>query len=120
MQHSMVLAEVSTTMRMMAAGGSKCGMNCFPLLYCLWLQNMPTYYSRPPWVFKMERFQEKKEKSKDWFSDPVYSHFGGYKMCLHVDANEYGSGKHTHVSAYIYLMQGDNDGNLKWSFIGTI
>ena len=50
----------------------------------------------------------------------MYSYFGGYKMCLRVDANGYGGKKGTHVSVYIYLMQGDNDGNLKWPFKGTI
>ena len=28
----------------------------------------------------MEDFNEKKQKNEGWFSDPVYSHFGGYKM----------------------------------------
>ena len=32
----------------------------------------------------MEDFNEKKQKNEVWFSDPVYSHFGGYKMCLKV------------------------------------
>ena len=50
-----------------------------PLPLRRWLQNTPTCYPRPSWVFKMEGFQEKKEKSEEWYSDPVYSHFGGYK-----------------------------------------
>ena len=91
-----------------------------PLPLCDWLQNTPTCYPRPPWVIKMEEFQEKKEKNDDWYSDPVYSHLGGYKMCLNVVANGHGDGKGTHVSVYIYLMRGDNDDNLKWPFKGTI
>ena len=91
-----------------------------PLPFCTWLQNTPTCYPRPPWVIKMEGFQEKKEKNEQWFSDPVYSHFGGYKMCLRVDANGNKKGKGTHVSVYITLMRGDNDDNLKWPFRGTI
>ncbi len=74
----------------------------------------------PPWVIRMEGFQKKKEENEEWFSDPVYSHFGGYKMCLKVYANGDGLMKGTHVSVYIYLMQGDNDDNLKWPFKGTI
>ena len=85
-----------------------------------WLQNTPTCYPRPPWVIKMERFLEKKEKNEDWYSDPVYSHFGGYKMCLRVNANGHKGAKGTHVSVYTYLMRGDNDDNLKWPFKGTI
>ena len=91
-----------------------------PLPFCNWLQNTPTRYPRPPWVIKMEGFQEKKENNAVWYSDPVYSHFGGYKMCLNVDANGSGDAKGTHVSVFIYLMKGDNDDNLKWPFKGTI
>ena len=91
-----------------------------PLNFNCWLQNTPTCYPRVPQVFMMEGFQEKKEKDLCWYSDPVYSHFGGYKMCLKVCANGSGDGKGTHVSAYIYLMRGDNDDSLKWPFKGTI
>ena len=91
-----------------------------PLPFCAWLQNTPSCYPRPPWVIKMEGFHEKKEKSKEWFSDPVYSHFGGYKMCLKVYSNGNGDGEGTHVSVYVYLMRGDNDDKLKWPFKGTI
>ena len=47
-----------------------------------WLQNTPTCYPRSPWVIKVVGFQEKKENDEWWYSDPVYSHFGGYKMLL--------------------------------------
>ena len=93
-------------------------VSILPLLFRPWLQNTPTCYPHPLWVIKMEGFQKK--ENEEWFSDPVYSHFGGYKMCLNVDANGYGEGKGTHVSVYVTLMQGDNDDNLKWPFKGTI
>ena len=91
-----------------------------PLPFRRWLQNTPTCYPRPPSIFKMEGFQEKKEKNEVVYSVPVYSHFGGYKMCLKVLANGNRNGKDTHVSVYIFLMRGDNDNNLKWPFKGTI
>ena len=91
-----------------------------PLPFCKWLQTAPTCYPRPPWVIKMEGFQEKKENDEEWNSDPVYSHFGGYKMCLQVYANGNIKVKGTRVSVFIYLMRGDNDDNLKWLFKGTI
>ena len=68
----------------------------------------------PPWVMKMTGFQGKKKKDIEWISDPVYSHFGGYKMCLKVYANGNGDGEGTHVSVYVYLMRGDIDDNLRW------
>ena len=96
------------------------GTPTIPLLLCNWLQNTPTCYPRPPWVMKMKKFLEMKENGCSWFSDPVYSHFGGYKMCLRVDANGLRSAKGTHVSVSAHLMRGDNDDNLKWPFKGTI
>ena len=95
-------------------------VSMLPLSFRPWLQNIPTCYPCPPWVIKMGGFQEKKEKNEEWFSDPVFSHFGGYKMCLNVDANGYGDGEGTHVSVFTYLMRGDNDDHLKWPFKGTI
>ena len=91
-----------------------------PLPLRRWLQNTPTCYPRPPWVIKMVEFEKKEGENEAWFSDPVHSHFGGYKMCLRVDANGRGDAKGTHVSAYIFLLRGDNDDNLKWPFKGTI
>ena len=92
-----------------------------PLEQKTWLMNKVLQKEPvPPWVIKIEGFQKNKEENEEWFSDPVYSHFGGYKMCLRVDANGHKEGKGTHVSVYIYLMRGDNDDNLKWPFKGTI
>ena len=119
-QLRMGLSEVSATVRMMATGRAKGDVNHLPAAFCPWTQNTPTSYPRPPWVIKMEGFQEKKEVKKGWYSDPVYSHFGGYKMCLNVGANGNRSGKGTHVSVFVNLMRGDNDDNLKWPFKGTI
>ena len=92
-----------------------------PLEQKSWLQNKVLQKERlPPWVFRMEGFQEKKENDKVWFSDPVYSHFGGYKMCLWVCSNGDRDLKGTHVSVFINLVRGENDDNLKWPFKGTI
>ena len=91
-----------------------------PLLFRPWLQSTATRYPRPPWIIELGRYQEKKEKDEEWFSYPVHSHFGGYKMCLKVYANGVSEGKGTHVSVYVYLMRGDNDDNLKWPFKGTV
>ena len=91
-----------------------------PLLLRHWLQNTPTCYPRPLWVLNMDGFQERMGNNEVWFSDPVYSHFGGYKMCLCVYANGQRYSKGTHVSVYVNLMQGNNDDNLKWPFRGTI
>ena len=93
----------------MDGGEAKRDNSHLPLPFHRWLQNTPTCYPRPPWVFKMEEFQKKKEKNEQWFSDPVYSHFGAYKMCLCVYANGRNNMNGTHVFVFICLMRGDND-----------
>ena len=90
-----------------------------PLEQKTWLTNKVLQKEPvPPWVIKMVGFQMKKKD--EWYSDPVYSHFGGYKMRLRVDANGDGDGKGTHVSVFVYMMRGDNDDHLKWPVKGTI
>lgn len=74
----------------------------------------------PPVQFRMHNFEGLKTTGKEWFSEPFFTHPKGYKMCLNIDANGYGEGKDTHVSVFIYLMQGDFDSQLKWPFQGNI
>ena len=114
MQHSMLLSEVLTT------GRDKCDTSHLPVPCRRWLQNTPTCYPCPPWVLKMKGFQEKKERNEVWFNNPVYSHFGGYRMCLCVLPNGQNEGNGTHVSVVACIIQGGNDDNLKWPFKGTI
>ena len=117
MQLGTAVTELSMSIRLIASGEAKPDASLLSLPFRPWLESRPTCYPLPPLVFKIDEFQKKKENSYSWFSDPVYSHFGGYKMCLRVDAKvQFG----THVSVYIYLMQGHNDDNLKWPFEWTI
>ena len=48
---------------------------------------------------KMDKFRENKEIEAECFmiSDPLYSHFGRYKMCLRVDANGISKGGHMNL-----------------------
>ena len=47
-----------------------------------------------------------------------YSHDKGYKMCLRVYPAGNGSGKDTHLSAYLYFMKGPHDDELTWPLRG--
>ena len=40
----------------------------------------------PSPVFTMTNFKWHKNDKAQWFSPPFYSHIGGYKMCISVDA----------------------------------
>ena len=73
-----------------------------------------------PCIFKMIEFSRYKSSNKDWYSPPFYTHPGGYKMCIRVDANGNDEGAGTHVSVYAYLMKERNDDNLPWPFIGKV
>ena len=114
--HAMVLRYLCTQFQ----SRDQPDISLLPLICRPWLQNLPTSYPRPPWVIKMDGFQEKKESGSRWFSDPVYSHFGGYKMCLSVYPNGISTGEGNFVSLFVHLLRGDNDDNLKWPFQGTI
>ena len=74
----------------------------------------------PPPAIIMTNFNQHKSAGDTWYSPPFFSHIGGYKMCLRVDANGLMSGAGTHVSVFVYLMRGEYDDNLLWPFSGHI
>ena len=108
------------------AYAAKCGSHnntqasLLPIAFRPWHQSTPTCYPRAPCVIEMGGIREKMEKKAEWFSHPVYSHFGGYKMCLKVSMNGISKGGHAYLCILIYWMKGDNDVNLNWPFKGTI
>ena len=78
-----------------------------------------------PLIVKFDQYDEHlKTEDAKWFSDPFFTHDGGYKMCLRVMANGNGdgkgSGKGTHISAHFYLMQGEHDSTLVWPYSGKL
>ena len=74
----------------------------------------------PPFKFIMSEFRKYKQNEQQWFSPGFYTHFGGYRLCISVDASGSGEGEGTHMSVYVNLMKGEYDGNLKWPFKGSI
>ena len=79
--------------------------------------NNPSSVFIPPPVFTMTNFEQHRRDGKRWFSPPFYSHIGGYKMCISVDANSY---RNTHISLFFHMMRGEYDDNLKWAFHGEV
>ena len=71
-------------------------------------------------VFNMTKYHRHKSSKQGWYSPPFYTHPGGYKMCVGVNANGCGAATGTHVSVFVYLMKGKNDDNLPWPFTGEI
>ena len=74
----------------------------------------------PPPEIVLDNFEKLKNKNKRWYCSPFYTHIGGYKMCLRIDANGCGSGENTHVSVAVHMMKGEFDSHLQWPFKGEI
>ena len=73
-----------------------------------------------PCAFKMPGYTLHKSLKQEWYGPPFYSHPGGYKMRIRVDANGCLDGKGTHVSVFAHLMRGRNDDILEWPFTGKV
>ena len=71
-------------------------------------------------VFQLPGYTSKKEKNETFYSTPFYSHPGGYKMYIRIDANGVGDGEGTHVSVYTKILEGRYDNQLHWPFLGTV
>ena len=87
---------------------------------CPDLPNPPSPVFIPPPDFVVTDFEKHKKKGDSWYSPPFYSHIGGYKFCIRVDANGTGDGKGTHVGVDVHMMRGEYDDNLKWPFKGEV
>ena len=74
----------------------------------------------PPVTMVMRGFISWKMRGLTWYSPSFYSHIGGYRMCLRVDANGARSGANTHMIVSVHLKQGEYDDNLVWPFRGNV
>ena len=66
--------------------------------------------------FVMTDFTKEKLKDKpgDWKSPAMYTHTGGYKFCIGVDANGSGVNRGKSISVNVWAMPGGHDNSLKW------
>ena len=66
--------------------------------------------------FEMRNFsaEKKKDEVNDWKSPAMYTHLGGYKFCVGVDANGYHSGHGKSIYVDLWFMLGEFDDQLKW------
>ena len=69
---------------------------------------------RIPFHFVMPNFAKLKANSTEWYSPPFYTHHGGYRLSLRVEANGYASLKGKYVSWCLYTEPGEYDDLLKW------
>ena len=66
--------------------------------------------------FEMRNFSAEKMNNKpsDWKSPAMYTHVGGYKFCVGVDANGWDSGRGKSIYVDLWFMPGEFDEQLKW------
>lgn len=57
---------------------------------------------------------QKKGDFGDWYSEPFYSHPGGYKLRLNIATNGAREVRNTHLSSLLILLKGENDSKLTW------
>ena len=69
---------------------------------------------RGPFYFIVPNFTKLKANSTEWYSPPFYTHPGGYRLSLRVQANWYGSDSVKRVSWCLYTEPGEYDELLKW------
>ena len=69
-----------------------------------------------PATFRMSNYAEHKETGLVWYTPPFFI-VNGYKMCLAVHVNGFGTGKGTHLSLCLHQMVGEYDSQLKWPFL---
>ena len=64
----------------------------------------------------MRNFSAAKDKDKpsDWKSPAMYTHLGGYKFCVGVDANAIDSVSGNSIYVDLWSMPGEFDEQLKW------
>lgn len=82
----------------------------------LWQVLLTTLYSSDddvtPVIVKMSNFDERMKSKEGWYSEPFFAFKEGYKICL--NAVIYSDDEGSHISVFLYLMNGPYDDQLKW------
>ena len=68
----------------------------------------------------MNGFAAKNREKERWWSEPFYTHPRGYKMALMINCNGNHEATEMYLSAYIGILQGEFDHQLKWPFRDTV
>ena len=76
-------------------------------------------FTRPVTLTEFKKHQAK-GGAGSWHSDKFYNHPGGYFFKLNIDTNGYDEALGTHLTAYLFLHDGDNDDKLKWPIKCTV
>ena len=68
----------------------------------------------------MENFKALKSTDSEWNSLPFYTHPRGYKLCLRIIPNGFGSGKDWYISVFLCAVKGEFDEHLMWPTVVSV
>ena len=74
----------------------------------------------PPFYFTISSFKHYQKNEFTFFSEPFYSHPGGYKMRVKIHPNGFGDAKGAYMGLYVSILHGEFDDQLRWPFNGSI
>ena len=74
----------------------------------------------PPLQMVVDNFSQRRSDDDCWYSDPFFSHRGGYKLCLEVYPNGYRSSRGKWVSIFVTLLKGEYDDYLNWPLSASL
>ena len=84
------------------------------------LQTHTTPLPVPPFYFSLTDFKHYQNTELTFYSEPFYSHPGGYKMRVKIHPNGKGDARGAYVSLYVGIVRGEFDDQLRWPFNGSI
>ena len=87
---------------------------------CVSLQTHASPLPLPPFYFIMGNVNHYQKHNYMFWSEPFYSHPGGYKMLVSVYPNGFGISAGTHLTLDIFLLRGEFDDKLRWPFNGEV
>ena len=110
------LSSVLLSSQLHTPGSNSSGID---ICYMPWLCNpclkeQPT----PPYILAIEFLNTFISSRFEAYSDPFYSHVGGYKFQLHVVVSE--ERGNTYINTSVHLLEGQNDDNLMFPFKGSL
>ena len=73
-----------------------------------------------PFSFRMRDFAKRKNEQTEFYSSSFYTGPYGYHMCIRIFPGGNRIGKGTHVSIYGRFLEGKNNKELTWPFVGKI
>jgi TNF receptor-associated factor 4 len=71
----------------------------------------------PPFYFSLTNFKYHQENKLTFYSEPFYSHPGGYKMRVQ---NDFDDTKGAYIGLFVTILRGEFDDQLCWPFDGSI